>query len=114
MNNWIVFTGKDSGKELCKITTLGYMKGEIAATKELLKEEKGEETTIHLEYELKSLGYADDWSRPMYKDCHDQIYVDVNCGDGEIDIHTTTNDGTWNEPVSSITNYTIINETVET
>jgi len=35
---------------------------------------------------------VDDWSRPVYRDNRGRQWIDVNCGEGEPDLHRSTDD----------------------
>ena len=60
---------------------------------------------------LTPTGYADDWSRPVYKSPSGRIYVDVNCGKGEPSIHSVTDEG---EPDMPLRNFKIAKPVKET
>lgn len=53
---------------------------------------------------LTPTGQTDEWSRPVYTDQAGRDYVDINLGNGELAIHSITDDG---EPDVPIRNYTI-------
>lgn len=47
---------------------------------------------------IVSMGFLDDWSRPVYHDSKGRRYVDLNMGEGEPDIYFCSQDGCWFEP----------------
>jgi hypothetical protein len=61
-------------------------------------------TSLNEALELTPTG-TDDWSRPTYTDNNGNTYVDINLGNGEPSIHSTTPEG---EPEVPVQNYTIV------